>query len=95
MFLHVTSAKYLDDYKVKVSFNNGREGIADLSSVLKGKVFESLKDKTEFSRLVLDKELDTIVWSNGADLAPEFIFFQAFKNDPELQQKFKDWGYIS
>ena len=95
MFLHVTSAKYLEDYKVEVSFNNGRHGIADLSDALKGKVFEPLKNKAEFSGLVIDKELDTIVWLNGADLAPEYIFFQAFKNEPELQNKFKEWGYLT
>ncbi|WP_428357780.1 DUF2442 domain-containing protein [Methyloprofundus sp.] len=95
MFLHVTSAKYLEDYKVEVSFNNGRKGIADLSDALNGKMFEPLKNKTEFSKLVIDKELDTIVWSNGADLAPEYIFFKAFRNEPELQNKFKEWGYLS
>ncbi|MEI6068040.1 MAG: DUF2442 domain-containing protein [Methylococcaceae bacterium] len=71
MFLHITNARYLEDYKVEVSFNNGRKGIADLADTLKGTMFEPLKNKSVFSRLVVDKELDTIVWSNGADLAPE------------------------
>ena len=95
MFLHVTDAKYLEDYKVEVSFNNGRSGIADLTDALKGAMFEPLKNKSAFSRLVVDKELDTITWSNGADLAPEYIYFQAFKNDPELEQQFKQWGYLA
>jgi len=95
MFLHITNARYLEDYKVEVSFNNGRKGIADLADALKGAMFEPLKNKTLFSRLVVDKELDTIVWSNGADLAPEYIYFQAFKNEPELQPQFKQWGYIT
>jgi hypothetical protein len=95
MFLHVTDAKYLADYKVEVTFNNGRKGVADLSDALKGATFEPLKNKSEFSRLVVDKELDTIVWSNGADLAPEYIYFQAFKNEAELQPQFKQWGYLS
>ena len=30
MLLHVTKAKYIEDYKVEVSFNNGRKGAADL-----------------------------------------------------------------
>jgi hypothetical protein len=68
MFLHVTDAKYLTDYKVEVSFNNGRTGVADLTDALKGAMFEPLKDQSAFSCLVVDKELDTIVWSNGADL---------------------------
>ena len=95
MFLHVTDAKYLDDYKVEVAFNNGRKGIADLTDALRGAMFEPLKNKTVFANLVVDEELDTIVWSNGADLAPEYIYFQAFKNEPELQQQFKDWGYLA
>ncbi|MEI8186740.1 MAG: hypothetical protein WCG19_08585 [Chlorobiaceae bacterium] len=57
MFLHVKEAKYLGDYKVKVAFNNGREGVADL--------------------------------------APEYIYFQAFKGDPQLKPQFKQWGYIT
>lgn len=95
MFLHITDARYLKDYKVEVYFNNGRKGVADLSDALKGTMFESLKHKSKFSELVVDKELDTIVWSNGADLAPEYIYFQAFKHEPELQVQFREWGYIA
>ncbi len=95
MFLHITNAKYLEDYKIEVSFNNGRKGVADLSKVLKGPVFKTLKNKLEFSTFTVDNELETIVWSNGADLAPEYIYFQAFKDDPELQSQFKQWGYIT
>lgn len=94
MFLHVIDASYLADYKVEVAFNNGQKGIADLTDTLRGAMFEPLKNKTVFANLVVDEELDTIVWSNGADLAPEYIYFQAFKNEPELQQQFKDWGYL-
>ena len=95
MFLHVTNAKYLKDYTVEVSFNDGRKGTADLTSALKGKIFKPLREKSEFSAFTVDKELETIVWSNGADLAPEYIYFQAFKNVPELQATFKEWGYIA
>jgi len=95
MFLHVTSAKYVEDYKIEVSFSNGRKGIADLRNALKGSVFEELKNKSEFSSFKVDEELETIVWPNGADLAPEYIYFQAFKNEAELQSQFKQWGYIT
>jgi len=95
MILHVISAKYIEDYKVEVSFNNGCKGIADLSDALRGSVFEPLKDKKIFSQLEVDVLLETITWPNGADLAPEYIFFQTFKNKPEMQEQFKEWGYIS
>ena len=95
MFLHVTDANYVEEYKVQVSFNDGRKGIADLSEALKGPIFDPLKEKSIFSKLEVDTELETIAWPNGADLAPEYIYFLAFKDDPLLQAKFKHWGYIN
>ena len=95
MFLHLTNAKHLEGYKVEVTFNNGRKGIADLSEALHGPVFEPLKQPSAFSAFAVDEQLETLIWPNGADLAPEYIFFQAFKNDPELQEQFREWGYIS
>ena len=93
MILHVTQAKYIEDYKLEVLFNNGHKGIADLAQVLEGPVFKPLQDKSFFAQLRVDKELETIVWPNGADFAPEFIYFQVFKNKHELQPQFKQWGY--
>jgi len=95
VFLHIKNATYVEGYKLKVLFNDGREGVADLSQALKGEMFEPLKDKSVFSSFVIDKDLETVVWSNGVDLAPEYIYFQAFKNDSRLQSKFKEWGYIA
>jgi hypothetical protein len=94
MFVHVKEAKYVDDYRIAVTFSDGRQGIADLAEALRGPVFDRLRDKEEFARFKVDDELDTIVWANGADMAPEFIFFRAFKDDPELQEQFKSWGYL-
>lgn len=95
MFLHVIGARYLEEFRVEVSFNDGRKGIADLREALRGPVFEPLKDKSLFAQLFVDDELDTISWPNGADLAPEYIYFQAFKNEPDLQERFKEWGYVA
>ena len=94
MFLHVTDAQYLVEYKVKVVFSDGRKGIADFENALSGKVFEPLKDLKLFSQLRVDSELDTIVWPNGVDFAPEYIYFLAFQDIPTLQAQFRKWGYI-
>ncbi len=73
MILHVTDAKHLKDYQLWLKFNDGTEGAVDLSKELWGAVFEPLKDVKLFSQVKIDIELDTIVWPNGADLAPEFL----------------------
>lgn len=74
MLLHVTDAKYLENYKIWLQFNNGIEGTVELSEELEGEMFEPLKDITLFKSFVVDREIRTIVWENGADVAPEFLY---------------------
>lgn len=73
MILHVKKAKYLHDYVIWVSFNDGIEGEVDLEKELEGEIFGPLKDKEKFKSFKVDPVLETIVWENGADLAPEFL----------------------
>jgi hypothetical protein len=95
MILHVTEAKYLGNYKIEITFNDCRKGVADMRDSLRGFVFAELKDEAFFAQFKVDKELDTITWSNGADFAPEFFYYQAFKDDLSLKDKFIEWGYIN
>ena len=71
--LHIKSAKHISDFVLWVAFDDGTDGKIDLRNVLKGPVFEPLKDVTVFSKVAVDPELETVVWPNGADLAPEFL----------------------
>ena len=71
--LHVTKAQYLRGYKIHVEFNDGSGGEIDLAGKLTGSMFEPLVDKTAFANFRVDEELGTILWENGADLAPEYL----------------------
>ena len=71
----VTKAKHDQDYKIDISFNDGKSGTIDLYKFIfqdKRPIFEALKDKDCFQNFSVD--MDTIVWPNGADLAPEFLY---------------------
>ena len=50
LFLHVICVEYLDKYQLKLTFNNGIEGIVDLEQELYGEIFEPLKDKSLFQK---------------------------------------------
>ena len=71
--LELTSAQYLDGYRIRVQFNDGREGNVDLGGALWGPVFEPLRDVTVFRQFQISEVLHTIVWENNADLAPEYL----------------------
>jgi hypothetical protein len=92
--LHIKQARCLGGFRVEIEFSDGRCGVANLADALDGPVFEPLNDPVAFAQLRVDDELRTIVWPNGADLAPEYLYFEAFKHDPDLQQQFEEWGYL-
>jgi len=71
------TAEYAGKYRIKVTFEDGVEGILDLEGELWGKVFEPLKDLARFKAFRVDSNLKTIVWDTGADLAPEYLYEQA------------------
>jgi len=73
MILRVTDARWIRDFVVWVRFNDGSEGEVDLAGELEGPVFEPLRDPALFAQLRLDPDTHTLVWPNGADLAPEFL----------------------
>ena len=71
---YVTEAKYISDYKIEVMFEDNKRGVIDLESTIKNDsrlIFQELQDKQKFSQIRVD--MDTVVWTNGLDLAPEFL----------------------
>jgi hypothetical protein len=74
MMLGVIEAHYARDYVLHVRFADGHEGDVDLEGELHGEVFEPLRDPAYFRQFQVRTDLGTIVWPNGADFAPEFLY---------------------
>ena len=70
----VKKVEYLHDYKLRLRFEGDTLKIVDLKSHLDGEIFEPLKEQEYFRQVVVDQDLDTIVWPNGADFSPDFLF---------------------
>ena len=71
------AAEYVGSYRLRLTFSDGKVGDIDLASELWGEVFEPLKDLELFKSFKVDQELGTVVWPNGADFAPEFLYQSA------------------
>lgn len=74
--LNVTAVRHVREHVLWLRFNDGREGGVDLGPELDGAVFEPLRDVAVFRQVRVHPELRTIVWPNGADFAPEFLYQQ-------------------
>ena len=71
---YVVDASYLGAYKLKIRFENDEVRIVDLSDHLDGPVFEPLKDLSYFKQFQVNHDIDTVVWPNGADVSPDFLY---------------------
>jgi len=71
---YVTDVLYLEDYKLQVFFEDNTSKIVDLQPYLDGPVFEPLKNPDFFRQVTVNPDIDTIVWPNDADFAPEFLY---------------------
>ena len=70
---HVTSVEVVANHRLRLSFEDGSAGEIDASDWTWSGIFEPLRDPGFFSQVQLDEELGTIVWPNGADVAPETL----------------------
>lgn len=73
--IYVTQAYYIDEYKIHIVFNDKSEGIVDLKDTINNDhrpIFTELSDIKKFKQFKVAR--DTIVWENGLDLAPEFLY---------------------
>ncbi len=70
----VLEARYISGFTIWLRFRDGRSGEVDLASDLNGPVFAPLHDIEFFRQFRVHPEWKTLVWPNGADMAPEFLY---------------------
>jgi hypothetical protein len=73
--VYVTKAEYVQGYKIRLQFSDQREGIVDLESFIRNDtrpIVRQLENLAQFQDFRVD--MDTVVWSNGLDLSPEYLW---------------------
>jgi hypothetical protein len=72
--VRVTEVEPLDGCRLRLVFEDGTRGEIDLTDELWGPAFEPLRERALFEQVSVDQESGTIVWPNGADFAPEWLY---------------------
>ena len=70
----VVKAEAAGPHSLNVRFKDGTRKQVNLLPLLEGPVFEPLRDPVYFARVMLDPVAGTVVWPNGADIAPEALY---------------------
>lgn len=63
------------DFRVWIRFEDGTEGVVDLSDLVGKGVFERWTEPGEFGKVyIIDEETGTIAWPGGLDVAPDRLW---------------------
>lgn len=79
MLHKIRKVEYVNDYKLKLTFNDKKQKIVDFKKYSKSKpesVFYPFKDINFFKSVKLDRYLGTVVWPNGIDLCPDALYME-------------------
>jgi hypothetical protein len=83
MFPRVTHVRHLKEFRLEITFADGRTGELDFANRVLGRegVFIPLQNIEFFSQVRVDLEAGTLVWPNDVDLDPD-ILYSAVSGDP-------------
>ena len=73
MYWDIAKLEYLNDYRLLLTFENGKDGVVDLSSYTeRDGVFSNFSDIDYFRKVYIDHGV--LTWPNNVDIAPETIY---------------------
>ena len=89
---YITDVQYDSGFKLFLQFEDGTWRIADLKKHLDGEMFEPLKNPEIFASAQLNADIDTVVWDNGADMSPDFLYEISAPGEGVPQMKAAETG---
>jgi hypothetical protein len=90
----VRAVEVVEPYTLRVQFTDNVEQVINLKPVLAGELYGPLLDPQLFNHVVVDPEVKTLVWPNGADFDPATLH-----DWPTYQEAFaaraREWARVS
>jgi hypothetical protein len=78
----ITNAKVLQNYKVELEYDDGRQGIVDLSYLAGKGVFSLWNDYDEFLKVKIGLSGE-LLWNDQVDLCPDSLYLKITNQKPE------------
>ena len=85
---HITSIQPLPGYKLKLRFDDGVEGVVDLSAEVGKGVFAAWNDVAHFNRVRIS-DFGGPVWDGEIDLCADALYMEV--TGKTLEQMFPNW----
>ncbi len=81
----VRSFDIVGAFTLRVRFDDNTEQTIDFRPILAGELYGPLRDVELFNQVRIDREIQTLVWPNGADFDPATLH-----DWPEHEKSFRE-----
>ena len=78
----IINVTVLENYKLKLEYENGRQGIADLSHLVGKGVFALWNDYNAFRAVKIGSSGD-LLWSDQVDICRDSLYLKITNQEPE------------
>jgi hypothetical protein len=79
---HIIKVEALTDYKLRLEFDDGVTGIADVSDLAGKGVFSLWNDPVAFRKVMIGSSGE-LVWGDQIDLCPDALYMKVTGKHPE------------
>jgi hypothetical protein len=89
----VQAFRIVADYTLAVRFEDGTERVINFRPVLAGELYGPLRDLDLFNQVIIDPEVHTLVWPNGADYDPAMLHNWP-DHEPAMRELARRWELV-
>ena len=76
MFPKLVFVQPSSNYQLRLRFDNGVEGIADVSHLAGRGIFKQWDENSLFNKVKIDPETNALVWNDMLELDPDSLYLQ-------------------
>lgn len=91
LMVRITEFEIVDDYTIRVMFDDQTEQVINFEPVLYGYYLGPLRDLDLFNQVRLDTDFHTLVWPNEADFDPATLYNWNRGEGAELAHRVSQW----
>lgn len=76
MFPKLVFVQTISNYQLRLRFDNGVEGLADVSHLAGRGIFQQWEENNLFYKVKIDQETNALVWNDMLELDPDNLYLQ-------------------
>ena len=76
--VRVRAVELLEEYNVRLEFEDGTQKDLDLEPYLRGPIFDPVRNDPAVFRSMRVRD-GTVTWENGADIAPDVLYYDELR----------------